>query len=225
MEREFLERQLAEGRSLEYIGARVGKDPTTVAYWLKKHGLVAAHHDKYAPKGGVDRDRLTALIADGKSQAEIAADLSLSLSTVNYWLRKYGLKTMRALGLTKAQRARAAGVRVLRLECATHGLVDFQLTSRGTYRCLQCRSDAVTRRRRRVKEILVQDAGGSCVRCGFAEHPAALHFHHIDPATKAFSLSTGGISRSLAKARAEARKCVLLCSNCHALVEAGVASV
>ena len=40
MEREFLERQLAEGRSLEYIGALVGKDPSTVGYWLKKHGLV-----------------------------------------------------------------------------------------------------------------------------------------------------------------------------------------
>ena len=56
--------------------------------------------------------------------------------------------------------------------------------------------------------------------CGFAEHPAALQFHHVDPATKSFSLSVQGVTRSLAKARAEARKCVLLCANCHAQVEA-----
>jgi hypothetical protein len=31
-----------------------------------------------------------------------------------------------------------------------------------------------------------------------------------------------GVARSLEKARAEPRKCVLLCANCHAEVEAGV---
>jgi hypothetical protein len=73
--------------------------------------------------------------------------------------------------------------------------------------------------------MLVSEAGGCCRLCGFAEHSAALHFHHVDPSRKAFSLSAAGVTRSIARARAEARKCVLLCSNCHALVEAGVASV
>ena len=76
-----------------------------------------------------------------------------------------------------------------------------------------------------MKQILVAESGGCCRRCGFAEHPAALQFHHVDPATKSFSLSVQGVTRSLAKARAEARKCVLLCANCHALVEAGAATV
>jgi hypothetical protein len=40
---------------------------------------------------------------------------------------------------------------------------------------------------------------------------------------KSFALSRDGVTRSLAAARAEARKCVLLCSNCHAEVEAGAA--
>jgi hypothetical protein len=33
------------------------------------------------------------------------------------------------------------------------------------------------------------------------------------------------VTRSLADAREEAKKCVLLCSNCHAEVEAGVRSL
>ncbi|HEV2820015.1 MAG TPA: hypothetical protein VGW11_05860, partial [Solirubrobacteraceae bacterium] len=49
----------------------------------------------------------------------------------------------------------------------------------------------------------------------------ALHFHHVDPKTKAFSLSFAGVTRSIAAAREEAAKCVLVCANCHAEVEAG----
>ena len=50
----------------------------------------------------------------------------------------------------------------------------------------------------------------------------ALEFHHIDPGAKTFALSQRGVTLSLESMRAEARKCVLLCSNCHAEVEAGV---
>ena len=45
----------------------------------------------------------------------------------------------------------------------------------------------------------------------------------MDPATKAFALSSEGVTRSLDSAREEAAKCVLLCANCHAEVEAGQA--
>jgi 5-methylcytosine-specific restriction endonuclease McrA len=79
----------------------------------------------------------------------------------------------------------------------------------------------VTRRRRKVKAILVAEAGGACVICGYDRYAGALHFHHVDPATKRFDLSAAGFARSLERARAEARKCALLCSNCHAEVESG----
>jgi len=77
------------------------------------------------------------------------------------------------------------------------------------------------RRRRKVKAILIAEAGGRCRLCGYDGHPAALQFHHLDANGKRFSLSQQGVSRSLERARAEARKCVLLCANCHAEVEAG----
>jgi hypothetical protein len=92
----------------------------------------------------------------------------------------------------------------------------------GSWRCIPCRSEAVTDRRRRVKAILVAEAGGACVVCGYDRCLAALQFHHLRPEEKRFSLGDKGLARSLEKARAEARKCVLLCANCHAEVEAGV---
>ncbi len=68
----------------------------------------------------------------------------------------------------------------------------------------------------------VEEAGGKCVVCGFDEHPAALQFHHLDPSEKEFQLSAGGITRGIERLRVEASKCVLVCANCHALIEIGV---
>ena len=225
MERAYLEEQLAAGRSLEQIGAIAGKHPSTVGYWVKKHGLVAANHDKHALKGKVDPEDLAALIALGLTCAELAERLGVSNTTVNYWLRKLGLQTTRGVSKARAAAARKAGTGVLEGSCRKHGAMVLRVSARGTYRCPRCASEAVSTRRRRVKRILVAEAGGSCRRCGFDEHPAALHFHHVDPKTKSFNLSAAGVTRSIARARAEAQKCVLLCSNCHALVEAGVVSL
>jgi hypothetical protein len=119
----------------------------------------------------------------------------------------------------------ASGAWRLTLECPRHGITRFQRGGKGGYRCLRRRSEAVARRRRRVTEILVDEAGGACQACGYNRCIAALEFHHRDPAAKRFALRHRGVARSLAKARAEANKCVLLCSNCHVEIEMGVRSV
>ena len=84
---------------------------------------------------------------------------------------------------------------------------------------------AVDRRRRAIKAIVVKESGGACLICGYDRSVKALQFHHLDPSTKSFGLADGGLSRSLERVRAEAGKCVLLCANCHAEVEAGIATI
>ena len=69
------------------------------------------------------------------------------------------------------------------------------------------------------------EAGGSCVLCGYDRSVRALHFHHVDPSQKAFGLAFAGVARSLERCREEAAKCLLLCSNCHAEVEDGLATI
>jgi hypothetical protein len=71
------------------------------------------------------------------------------------------------------------------------------------------------RRRRELKAMLVKERGGRCEDCGYDGHPTALDLHHRDPSTKEFAL--GSSSASLARIRAEAEKCTLLCANCHRL--------
>jgi hypothetical protein len=76
-----------------------------------------------------------------------------------------------------------------------------------------------------MKEALVAEAGGKCAICGYSRCLAALEFHHLDRSTKSFALARRGITRSMAEAQAEAKKCVLLCANCHAEVEAGIVTL
>jgi 5-methylcytosine-specific restriction endonuclease McrA len=109
--------------------------------------------------------------------------------------------------------------------CATHGTTEFVLEGRGYYRCKKCRQQRVLEWRRRARLILIAEAGGACIICGYDRCVGALHFHHLDPARKEFGISRRGFTRSIEKMRAEAAKCVLLCSNCHAEVEAGAATL
>jgi 5-methylcytosine-specific restriction endonuclease McrA len=109
--------------------------------------------------------------------------------------------------------------------CRTHGGTEFVLEGRGYYRCKACRMQRVMDWRRRAKQRLIAEAGGCCQICGYDRYSGALHFHHLDPTEKEFGLAGKGFTRSFAKMRAEAAKCVLLCSNCHAEVEAGVATL
>jgi hypothetical protein len=70
--------------------------------------------------------------------------------------------------------------------------------------------------------MLVAEAGGKCEICGYDRLSRALQFHHVDPRSKEFSLSGSALTYSLARLRREARKCALLCGNCHVEVEDGL---
>lgn len=104
--------------------------------------------------------------------------------------------------------------------CRIHGEAQHHSRTEGGWRCAQCGNDAVNKRRRKIRAILVHEHGGRCTRCGYDKSIAALHFHHRDPSQKDFGVSARGSSRSLAKARQEAAKCDLICANCHAEIHA-----
>ena len=188
MDREALAAMLEEGRSIESIARETGKSASTVAYWVNKHGLVSRH-------------------APGTPRAA-----GSSASSCRRWSRK-GCRSERS---PRAGRQRdhgptlAAEVRTEDAACALFAARRAQARSDparvfeprlgpfvrvggpGRYRCARCNTEAVSDRRRRVKEILVAEAGGCCVTCGFDAYVGALQFHHRDPATKAFEVSRQG---------------------------------
>ena len=105
-----------------------------------------------------------------------------------------------------------------------------------SYSCKQCAMDYQRRynranrakvteasrlKRRHIKELLVSENGGKCSICGYSRYLGALEFHHTDPSKKDYHVAQTGIH----KAREEAKKCILVCSNCHMEIHGGVISV
>lgn len=222
MKRRFLEDCLAKGMSLEAIGELAGKHPSTVRCWMQRYGLqpIGALH---TPKGGISRGELEPLVKEGLTVEGIARRLGIGDTTARNWLKRHGLQTEGARRRATLAAMRRNGKKETQLNCRRHGLTTHvRVASESRLRCTQCRSEAVSKRRRKVKEILVSEAGGQCSLCGYRRYAGALQFHHVDPGSKSFGLGVRGITRSIAKLREEASKCVLLCANCHAEVEAGV---
>ena len=54
-----------------------------------------------------------------------------------------------------------------------------------------------------------------CTDCGGSFPPECMDFDHLDPSTKLFQVSGGGLTRNLESWMAEIEKCELVCANCH----------
>ena len=54
--------------------------------------------------------------------------------------------------------------------------------------------------------------GGKCVECETVEN---LHFHHLDPSTKEYDVSTGAVHKGWQKLVIELDKCELRCEAHH----------
>jgi transposase len=176
--------------------------------------------ESQVPGRGIPRQTLVALIEEGLTIRQIGARLGRHERTVSYWLARHGLKTERG-----STRGRQGPQPEITERCRRHGEAQFIREGSGSYRCVHCRSEAVSEWRRRTKRKLVSEAGGRCRLCGYDRCTRALHFHHTDPEQKEFGLARGGVTRAIEQLRVEAAKCVLLCSNCHAEVEAGFAEL
>ena len=73
------------------------------------------------------------------------------------------------------------------------------------------------------KAELVCMMGGRCMNpeCGFNKYSCSLQFHHVDPNSKKTRLSQLFAGSSWFRIIQEAKKCILLCSNCHDAVHFG----
>ena len=109
--------------------------------------------------------------------------------------------------------------------CEKHGDTEFALYSSGNkkhWKCLKCQTEATQKRRDKVKVLAVAYKGGKCQCCEYNTFIGALEFHHTDPNEKDFGISAKGYTRAWSKITPELDKCVLVCSNCHREIHAGI---
>jgi len=80
-------------------------------------------------------------------------------------------------------------------------------------RCGSCNTKI---RRYRAKVAGVKYLGEKCVNCGWQGNQAAFQFHHLDPKGKDFTIGNAA-NKKWDFIKKELDKCILLCSNCHAI--------
>lgn len=61
--------------------------------------------------------------------------------------------------------------------------------------------------------------------CGYNKSFRALHFHHKDPSKKDDDINSLVSRGQITQAREEAKKCVLVCANCHAEIHEGIRTI
>lgn len=81
---------------------------------------------------------------------------------------------------------------------------------------------AVSKRRKKLKEMSIEYGGSKCQICGYNKCSRALNFHHTDASKNDFGLSAKGLTRSWEKIKAELDKCILVCANCHMELHEGI---
>lgn len=109
--------------------------------------------------------------------------------------------------------------------CKVHGLTIFRFYGKKRRRpyCLECTREQSRRwdhkygrkRRRNVKYELAK----ACEICGYSSCMDSLHFHHKSRNDKEFPIRK---LKSPERIRKEAKKCVVLCANCHIKTELGL---
>lgn len=99
---------------------------------------------------------------------------------------------------------------------------NIELKNINAKRCFKCQYIHHNKRRRErgvVNKLkLMNILGGSCQKCGYQKCLRALHFHHINPKTKSFTLDSRHLEmKKWPELEDESKKCDLLCANCHAI--------
>ena len=79
--------------------------------------------------------------------------------------------------------------------------------------------------RKRIKIALVASFSNKCCSCGLEDNPVLYDFHHLNPEEKEFGISNASTTRSKQAYANEAKKCIMLCSNCHRRLENDLISI
>ena len=94
--------------------------------------------------------------------------------------------------------------------------------------CFDCIPDGVhggSKLRKIYKKWAVEYKGLKCECCGYSKCIEALDFHHLDPKQKDFNISDSNLTSNWETIKKELDKCILICSNCHREIHAGIRTI
>ena len=157
----------------------------------------------------MDKNVLQELINQGLSTHKIAKELGCSQTNVRYWLKKYEIERPIRYCRTCNKVLTNKQKRFCSTKCKGS---KYHYHKDGDYHHYQYQYQKDKRTKRKADLVIL--AGGKCISCGYRKNLSALEFHHLYD--KDFKLdSRTMISKSWEAIVEEAKKCILLCANCH----------
>ncbi len=160
-------------------------------------------------------------LEDGLSQRKIAEQLNEPYYRIRYFIRKNKLIKNKHypeldINLKKCPQCKKTKPRTEFYKANKEGR-----RISGSW-CKICMTKQVINRQRAYKKFYIKQKGGCCQVCSFDKYDGALEFHHIDPSKKDASMSSMTRKPDSPEVQAELKKCILLCSNCHKMIHAGL---
>ncbi len=98
-------------------------------------------------------------------------------------------------------------------------------TRRYCYDCIPEENYSGNEIRKRIKTWSLDYKGKKCECCGYDKCIEALDFHHINPEEKDFNISDRDIKLDWEDIKKELDKCIVVCSNCHREIHAGIRTI
>lgn len=175
----------------------------------------------------MNSEELRDLVVRGFSIREISSEVSLSPTTVRYWLKKFSLRTLERPKLPKRLGGSTSEKKCPRCgetKCYSEFYSRRDKTEPSVY-CKPCTSDQTMERMRAFKLRCLEACGPFCAICGYDKCVSALEFHHLNASEKDFSIANLRSYSFSEVVREELSKCVTLCANCHREVHSGLTPV
>lgn len=135
-----------------------------------------------------------------------------------------GKRFGRLIAISKAESRNSKTYWLCKCDCGVEKEIQTGNLTSGATRSCGCLEKEINKRhpvveiRKRVKIALVEAFGHKCCCCGLIDDPVLYDFHHLNPENKKFSLSNPNTRSKVAYAE-EAKKCIMVCSNCHRKIE------
>lgn len=175
----------------------------------------------------IDKEEFKKYILEGKTIKELQLIYNCSRTSITEMKKKFDL-----VGLSPNSKIRDVSTEVkvcneCKIEYPINNFYSNGYTTTGKQKfkskCKSCETNSIRDRfSDLIKDYLsTKNIEYSCVKCNYTNVIGSLDFHHIDPNSKKFEIST--VSRSISVDRfieeviPELDKCELLCPNCHRL--------
>lgn len=172
----------------------------------------------------MEKTILIELTEQGLSINQLSIKLKESKSTIRYWLTKFQLKTKNPNNQNRKITILPIHKNCPRCNSIKPSSEFYKRRNRiglVSY-CKTCTTEQTVERMREFKIKCVEYKGGKCQICPYNRYIGALEFHHLDPTKKDFNIShikAYSFSNIIKK---ELDKCILVCSNCHREIHAGL---